>query len=109
MKWFDKWFSKQCKKAWNYRDESEDDEPSYNSIRPKATQTSRVSMHDSSINCSSSRMNFTMYKASGGIVIETQHIDRRTENHVTSLHIITEDKNLGEELGKIITYESLKL
>ena len=54
-------------------------------------------------------MNFTMYKASGGLVIETQHIDRRTENHVTSLHIITEDKNLGEELGKIITYESLKL
>ena len=108
MKWFDKWFSKQCKKAWNYRDESDDAEPSY-STRPKATLISRGSMHDSSINCSSSRMNFTMYKASGGLVIETQHIDRRTENHVTSLHIITEDKNLGEELGKIITYESLKL
>lgn len=107
MKWFDKWFSRQCKKAWNRHDE-DDAEPSY-SKRPKATTAGRGQMMDSPISGSASRMNFTMHKAAGGIVIETHHIDRRTENYVVSLHIITEDKNLGEELGKIITFESLKL
>lgn len=51
---------------------------------------------------------FQVYKASGGFIIETGTFDRRTDRHHTSLHIITDDKDLGNELGKIITMESLK-
>ena len=50
-----------------------------------------------------------VWKASGGIVIETSAYDERKDRHLQSLHVITEDKDLGTEISKIITYESLKL
>lgn len=53
-------------------------------------------------------MNFTVYKASGGFVIEHRVYDRKTDRNNNSLHIITDDKDLGEEIGKIITFESLR-
>ena len=57
---------------------------------------------------SSDGMRFNLYKASGGFVIETRSYDRRKDENVNSMYVITEDKDLGEELGKIITIESLR-
>jgi hypothetical protein len=57
---------------------------------------------------SSDGMRFNLYKASGGFVIETRSYDRRKDENVNSMYVITEDKDLGEELGKIITMESLR-
>jgi hypothetical protein len=51
---------------------------------------------------------FQVYKASGGMIIETSTYDRHKDRSYTSLHIITEDKDLGQEISKIITMESLK-
>ena len=51
---------------------------------------------------------FKVYKASGGTIIETSTYDRRTDRHTNGLYIITDDKDLGKEIGKIITMESLK-
>jgi hypothetical protein len=51
---------------------------------------------------------FTAYKASGGMVIETNFYDRRKDTNHRTLHIITDEKDLGKEIGKIITLESLK-
>lgn len=48
------------------------------------------------------------YKANGGMVIETNFYDRRKDQNHRTLHIITDDKDLGKEIGKIITMESLK-
>lgn len=53
-------------------------------------------------------MNFTVYRADGGHVIETRTYDRKTDRTDHSLHIVTDDKDLGEEIGKIITYENLR-
>lgn len=52
------------------------------------------------------RLNF--WKANGGFVIETRFYDRRKDESLNKMYVITEDKNLGEELGKIITMESLR-
>jgi len=57
---------------------------------------------------SSDGMRFTLYKALGGFVIETRSYDRRKDENVNSMYVITEEKDLGEELGKIITMESLR-
>ena len=51
---------------------------------------------------------FQVYKASGGFIVETSMYDRQRDRHHNGLHIITEDKDLGQELGKIITMETLK-
>ena len=57
----------------------------------------------------SNGFNFRVFKANGGIVIETENYDNQKDRHNRSLHVIVEGKDLGEEIGKIITYENLKL
>lgn len=57
---------------------------------------------------SSDGMRFQLYKASGGFVIETRQYDERTDRHNTKMYVINEDKDLGEELGKIITMECMR-
>ena len=49
-----------------------------------------------------------IYGASGGTIVETTKYDRKSDDNRHSLHVITEDKDLGEELSKIITMEQLR-
>jgi hypothetical protein len=95
MKWFNKWFAKKCKQAW---EDSRAEEP----IRdPSSSLGSTKVIH-------SHGMNFTIYRANGGYVIETRTYDKKRDSIDHNLHIITDDKELGEELGKIIAYQSLR-
>ena len=50
-----------------------------------------------------------VYKASGGIVIETHAYDEKKDRSNIGLYVITEDQDVGYEIGKIITFENLKL
>ena len=58
------------------------------------------------LNSQSFRLN--IYGAGGGTIIETTKYDRKSDENRHSLHIVTEDKDLGEELAKIITMEQLR-
>jgi hypothetical protein len=49
-----------------------------------------------------------VYKANGGIIVETRNYDHRKDENRNSLYVITEDKDLGTEIGKIITMENLR-
>lgn len=49
-----------------------------------------------------------VYKASGGTVIESSMYDSIKDRHRNGLYVVTDDKDLGEEIGKIITMENLK-
>ena len=50
----------------------------------------------------------SVYGASGGTIIETTKYDRKSDENRHSLYVVTEDKDLGEELSKIITMEQLR-
>jgi hypothetical protein len=52
---------------------------------------------------------FKVFRANGGTVIQTDQYDRRNDRQHNSLHVIVDGQDLGHEIGKIITYESLKL
>ena len=52
---------------------------------------------------------FQVYKAQGGTVIETGFYDRIKDRHLHSLHVVTDDQDLGNAIGKIITMETMKL
>ena len=52
---------------------------------------------------------FKVFRASGGTVVQTDRYDRKNDRQYNNLHVIVEGQDLGQELGKIITYESLKL
>jgi hypothetical protein len=61
--------------------------------------------------CSSLESNgfrLQVYKANGGVVVETRNYDHRKDENRNSLYVITEDKDLGAEIGKIITMENLR-
>ena len=93
---FNRWFAKKCKEAWEY-----------NSSQTEGSKLIRaVEVDDTRLN--SHGMNFTVYRASGGHVIEHRVYDRKQDRNNTSLHVITDDKDLGQEIGKIITFESLR-
>ena len=52
---------------------------------------------------------FKVFKASGGTVVQTDVYDRKADRQYNNLHVIVEGQDIGAEIGKIITYESLKL
>jgi len=57
----------------------------------------------------STGFNLRVYKASGGTVIETNVYDSNKDRHHNGLYVITDDKDLGQELNKIITMENLRV
>ena len=59
-------------------------------------------------NIQSQGFRLNVYSAGGGTIIETTKYDRMKDDHRHSLHVVTDDKDLGEELAKIITMESLR-
>jgi hypothetical protein len=51
---------------------------------------------------------FTVYNASGGRVVETRRYDKKTDRHTNGLYVINNDVDFGKEIDKIITMESLR-
>ena len=49
-----------------------------------------------------------IYKASGGYVVETRGYDRKTDRNNSSMHVINDEQDLGDALGKIVMMEALK-
>lgn len=71
--------------------------------------TSLKSSHPmpSSINDYNRGMNFTVFQATGGKIVQLSNYDARTDRTISSLYIVTDNEDLGEELNLIITKESL--
>ena len=65
-----------------------------------------ITIEESKFN--SEGMRLQVYRASGGFVIETRHYNRRKDENMNAMFVITEDQDLGAEIGKIITMETLK-
>jgi len=53
-------------------------------------------------------LSFTICRADGGYIVQTQYWDSRRGSNINSLHIITDDKDIGEELNKIFVFTNLK-
>ena len=54
-------------------------------------------------------LRFKVFRANGGTVVQTDYYDHKNDQDHNNLHVIVEGQDLGQELGKIITFESLKL
>jgi deoxycytidine triphosphate deaminase len=52
---------------------------------------------------------FKIFRANGGTVVQTDQYDRKNDREYNNLHVIVDGQDIGKELGKIITFESLKL
>jgi hypothetical protein len=69
---------------------------------------STLSVGPPSIDQPERAVQFTVYTANGGRVVETRRYDRLKDRSQTGLYIITNDQDFGKEIDKIITMEALK-
>lgn len=53
-------------------------------------------------------LNFKVYSAVGGKVVEFRHYDRKSDRSHSQTYIITNDQDFGERISKIATMEILK-
>ena len=51
---------------------------------------------------------FKVQQVSGGTVVETTWYDHKKDENRIKLHIITQEENLAESIGKIVTMELLQ-
>ncbi len=104
MKWFDKWFAKKCKQAWeNGRDHPVEAEPAYNH---KGIRNTIGRLEESKL--ASQGVNFTMYQANGGTVVELRNYNVIHDRHESTLYVIPAEADLGQQLSHIVTIEALK-
>ncbi len=83
---------KQRFRNWLMREEIEEDVP-------QLVEADRLS---------SEGMRLQVYKASGGYVVETRSYDRRKDQNFNTMHVIRDDQDLGDALGKIVMMEVLQ-
>ncbi len=95
MNWFKKLVIKWVRDDWeNARVEK-------NSVLVSSRDTEAVSESDPILN-------FRVFNAVGGRVVEFRHYDRQKDRSNTQTYIITNDEDFGEKIAKIATLESLK-
>jgi hypothetical protein len=53
-------------------------------------------------------INFKVQAVSGGTIVESRWYDHKKDESRVKLHIITQNENLSESIGKIVTMELLQ-
>lgn len=94
MKWFDNWFAKKCKEAWDNAQKQQYVVPG-----------SSIRTYDG---LNSHGLNMTLYKADGGTVVEFRHYDPVKDRNNNSLHVITDQEDMAQRLSQIITMEIMR-
>lgn len=85
------------------------EEPTVMRATPSGMYTKSVNglKRDPSLGDYNKGINFTMFNADGGKIIQVQSYDEKTDRHNSSLYVISDDEKLGEELELIISKERL--
>lgn len=99
-----RWFAKMSQEVW---EESRNNLVPHNDI-VSAKQARGLQLGAPSIDQPERAIQFTVYTANGGRVVETRRYDKRTDRNQNSLYVITSEQEFGKEIDKIITMESLK-
>ena len=96
-----KWFKKMLWR-WTYEGRELDEE--------NAKVSTRLIARDSEAMCGDEPvLNFKVYSAVGGKVVEFRRYDRKSDRNDTTTYIITNYQDFGERISKIATMEKLKL
>lgn len=104
-----RWFAKMSREVWDderrnsiLRDDGND------IISSKQARVTISGSQPTNIDQPERAIQFTVYNANGGRVIETRRYDRHKDRHSNGLYVITTDQDFGREIDKIITMESLR-
>jgi hypothetical protein len=103
MKWFDRWFYKQARKAWENKDRYEEE----GVVRDRSISKLAPAMESDSIDWHQG-LNISVKRVNGGFIVNFRKYDRIKDYHHNNIHIITDEVDFNKELGKLITLESMR-
>lgn len=108
MKWFDKWFYTQCKKAWENKDQYES-EGNYVSLKEmKMATIGAQAMVERGRPEGEDRISFELTSAVGGRILNVRRYDERKDRHDTQTYVIPSGEDIGARVAKILNLELLK-
>jgi hypothetical protein len=100
-----RWIAKIAEDAWNQKRE----ENIYTKSNLVGASTRGLQINNGvSIDQPERAIQFTVYNANGGRIVETRRYDRQKDRNNNGLYVITNDMDFGREIDKIITMEHLK-
>ena len=109
MKWFDT-FIQRCYNRARARDEEQDiildDGPrrGRGRLSPVSSSNRRVEHNYSD----RSVITFKVFGANGGMIVETNRYDEKMDTEAIGRYVISDDADLAESLGKIVSMEYLR-
>jgi hypothetical protein len=98
MNWFDKWFAKKCKQAWENK----------NRLEEGSIKMSSVLQVERSRSEGEGRITFELSSAIGGRILNVRHYDERKDRHETQTYVIPSGEDVGERVAKIVNLELIK-
>ena len=105
FKWFDKWFAKQIMKVLDNTN-SNDVDPGVPSSYSNSKRGIGIVSNNTRID--GNGFNFTVYRASGGFVVQFSSYDIKTDRSDIKLTIVNQEEDLGQAIAHIITMEALR-
>lgn len=109
MKWLDNWIQR----AYNRARERDQAEPIMleESYPKRGRGGLRVSSGNRRVEHNyndRSVITFKVFGANGGMIVETNRYDEKMDSEIIGRYVISEDQDLAESLGKIVTMEYLR-
>ena len=99
MKWFDRWFYRQAKKAWDNKNKYDEVYLTPPGLLG-AVECDDVDWGDG--------LNIRVKRVNGGFIINFRKHDRVKDRTQENIYIITDEMEFNQELGKLITLESMR-
>ena len=96
-----KWFKKMLWR-WTYEGRELEEKVPMSSSR-------LISRDECDSVCDEPILNFKVFSAVGGKVVEFRRYDRKSDRNDSTTYIITNDQDFGERIAKIAMMENLKL
>lgn len=103
-----RWFAKMSREVWEDARQGNNLVQRDDIISMKQARIGLISTGPTNIDQPERAIQFTIYNANGGRVVETRRYDRQKDRHSNGLYVITSDQDFGREIDKIITMEALK-
>lgn len=115
MKWFDRWFYRQAKKAWDNKDRFEMEEESKRILSAKEKRSLNMAglqigtaMVERGAVEGQDRISFELSSAVGGRILNVRRYDERKDRHDNQTYVIPNGEDVGERVAKIINLEMFK-
>jgi hypothetical protein len=100
MNWFKRMVINWVREDWEH---AREEQPlHYNTLSKGSMVSTRTGVD------SEPTLNFKVYNAIGGKIVEFSRYDRKNDRHDHQIYIIGKDEDFGEKISKISTLEVLK-